>query len=93
MIHGWKDEIQRGYLQFLRERRRVSPPELAAHLNVSECCAVYWLTDLAREGKLRILAVELVEGGTLPCAPQSALTCQRKAFCPAGAEALLPGGN
>jgi DeoR/GlpR family transcriptional regulator of sugar metabolism len=79
MIYGWKDEIQQDYLRFLSARGRVSPPELAAHLNVSESCAVHWLTDLAREGKLRILAVELAEEGTLPCAPASARTVQRKA--------------
>jgi hypothetical protein len=93
MISGWKNEIQQDYLGFLRARGRVSPSELAAHLNVSECCAVYWLTDLAREGKLRILSVELVEDGTLPCAPESELTCQRKASCPVGEGALVAAGR
>jgi hypothetical protein len=91
MIPGWKDEIQREYLEFLRMHRRVSPPELAAHLNISECCVVFWLTDMAREGKIRILAVEAVEEGTLPCDPQAALTCQRKPFCPIPGEAQLAG--
>lgn len=65
MIPGWKEDLQRDYLEFLRKRRRASPPELAAHLNVSEANAVYWLADLAREGKVRILAVELAEEATL----------------------------
>jgi len=93
MIYGWKKELQHDYLRFLNARGRVSPSELAAHLNISECCAVYWLTDLAREGKVRILAVELVEDGTLPCAPESALTCQRKATCPVGEGTLVAAGR
>ena len=61
MISGWKEEIQRDYLNFLRGRPKVTPAELAAHLNLSESSAIYWLTDLAREGKVRITGVELVE--------------------------------
>jgi DeoR/GlpR family transcriptional regulator of sugar metabolism len=87
MIPGWKDEIQRDYLEFLRGHGKVSPAELAAHLNISECCVVYWLTDLAREGKVRILAAELVEESALPGEPQTALTCQRKEYCPVPEEA------
>ena len=93
MIPGWKDEIQREYMEFLRKHRRASPPELAAHLKISECCVVYWLTELARDGKIRILAAEIVEEGTLPCDPQTAVTCQRKAFCPVPADARLSGGG
>jgi hypothetical protein len=86
MIPGWKDELQKEYLDFLRKQGTVSPSEMAAHLNISECCAVFWLTDMARSGKVRIRAVELVEKGDFPCDPQTALTCQRKALCPALAE-------
>jgi predicted ArsR family transcriptional regulator len=66
MIPGWKDEIEEDYLRFLRKHPRVSPDEMAAHLNTSECSVVFWLTNLARDGKVRILAVELVEGGRPP---------------------------
>lgn len=65
MIHGWKEEIQRDYLSFLRGRPHVTPAELAAHLNLSESWVIYWLTDLVREGKVRITGVELVEEGSL----------------------------
>jgi hypothetical protein len=67
MIPGWKEEIERDYLEFLRIHPQASPPELAAHLKLPERSVVYWLTDLARDGKVRILAVELVEEGALPC--------------------------
>ncbi len=61
MISGWKEEIQRDYLTFLRGRPNVTPSELATHLNLSESWVIYWLTDLAREGKVRITGVELVD--------------------------------
>ena len=65
MISGWKEEIQRDYLSFLRGRPHVTPAELAAHLNLSESWVIYWLTDMAREGKVRITGVQLVEEGSL----------------------------
>jgi len=83
MIPGWKDEMEGEYLQCLREAGKASPREIAVRLGISECCAVYWLTEMAREGRLRILGVELVEEGRPPCADASLATCQRKATCPA----------
>jgi len=68
MIPGWKEEILRDFLEVLREDRRASPAEVAACLDLSERSAVYWLTELARDGKVRILAVELVEEDVLSCA-------------------------
>jgi hypothetical protein len=65
MISGWKEEIQQDYLSFLRGHPKVTPAELAAHLNLSESWVIYWLTDLAREGKVRITGVELVEKDSL----------------------------
>ena len=63
MIPGWKEEIEGEYMAFLRECRKATPADVAARVGVSECCAIYWLTNLAREGCVRILAVELVEDG------------------------------
>ena len=83
MIPGWKDELEGEYVSFLKTRGKATPSEVAARLGISECCAVYWLTDLAREGRVRILGVELVEQGGTPCDAVTALACQRKDFCPA----------
>lgn len=67
MIPGWKEEIQAEYLQFLRENKRTTPADVAARFEVSECCAIYWLTELAREGRVRIPSVEFLEEGETPC--------------------------
>ena len=82
MIPGWKEEIEGEYLEFLRKHHTATPADLAARFNVSECCAVYWLTELARQGRVRIPAVEFLEEGETPCGPLNALSCRRKAFCP-----------
>ncbi len=82
MIRGWKEEIERDYLEVLREHRQASPPDVAARLKVSEGSAVYWLTGLARDGKIRILAVAIAEEGGLPCVPSSPSTGQREVFYP-----------
>jgi hypothetical protein len=61
MIRGWKDEIADQYIAFLRQSQHVTPADLAARFGVPERTAVYWLTDLAREGRVRILGFELVQ--------------------------------
>jgi len=90
MISGWKEEIQRDYLNFLRGHPKATPCELAMHLNLSEGCAIYWLTDLAREGKVRITGLELVEEDTASFEPQTALTPQRAAVFPVPGPAPTP---
>ncbi len=82
MIAGWKAEIENEYLQALRESPQASPADLAARVGESECCAIYWLSELAREGRIRILTVEPVKEGDVPCAPRSFRNCGRKAACP-----------
>ena len=62
MIPGWKTEIENEYLQVLRESPRATPADFTARLGQSEGYAVYWLAELAKQGRIRILAVELVEG-------------------------------
>jgi hypothetical protein len=63
VIPGWKEDILSAYLCILRQYPGATPAEVAAHLRVSEGCAIYWLTDLARDGRIRIGSVELVENG------------------------------
>jgi hypothetical protein len=82
MIPGWKTKMQSDYLEYLRAHPGATPTDVASRFAITECRAIYWLTDLARDGRVRILAVEAVENGETPCAPESANACQRKEFCP-----------
>lgn len=88
MIPGWKEDMNAECLRLLKASPAASPSDLAERLGVSECCAVYVLTELAREGRLRVKTVELVKEGELPCAGESFARCQRKALCPALSRAL-----
>jgi DNA-binding Lrp family transcriptional regulator len=63
MIPGWKEELEAEYLEVLRDGGRATPGELALRLGVSEDSAVYWLTHLARDGRVRILGVEAIAEG------------------------------
>ena len=93
MIPGWKEEIEGEYLEFLRQFRKASPADFVAHLGVSECCVIYWLTGMAREGRIRILAFEPVEKGGVPCDQATQSTSQRVAFYPTSEEAPISEGR
>jgi hypothetical protein len=65
MIPGWKEELEAEYLEVLREGGRATPADLALRLGVSENSAVHWLTQLARDGRVRILGVEAIADGEI----------------------------
>ena len=90
MIPGWKNEIEAEYLKFLMEKRKATPSEVAAGLGISESWAVYWLTELARDGRVRILGVGPVEEGESQLDEQPPQRPQRRASRPlAGAARAL----
>jgi DNA-binding CsgD family transcriptional regulator len=60
MIGFW-DEIDNELLACLAARGSMSPAEIGRRLGVSEDAVVSLLTMLAREGRVRIRAVESVE--------------------------------
>ncbi len=61
MVPGLKNQIEKEFLEVLMQERGATPAEVAARLCVAESWAVYWLTELARNGRVRILGVEPVE--------------------------------
>ncbi len=58
MIPGWKNQMTQEYLRALRDRRSLTPHDVAAQLGVSDRTAVFWLTELARDGQIRITGIE-----------------------------------
>ncbi len=58
MIPGWKNRMGREYLRILRDRGSLTPHDIATELGVSDSCAVFWLTELARDGQVRITGIE-----------------------------------
>ncbi len=63
MIQGWKTQMEREYLRILGKCGPATPQDIAARLGVSESCAVFWLTELARDGQVRITVAETVANG------------------------------
>jgi hypothetical protein len=91
MIPGWKEELEAEYLDVLREGGRATPAELALRLGVSEDSAVYWLTQLARDGRVRILGVEaLADGDTRVGGPTAGDAHARPSRLGHDAAAVLP---
>ncbi len=90
MIPGWKEEIEGEYLEYLGKHQKLTPADFAGRFDVSECCAVYWLTEMARKGKVRITSIEFLEEGETPCGLLNSLSCRRKAFCPVEEVAKVP---
>jgi hypothetical protein len=84
MISGWTTDIEGEYLRVLQELGSAVPRDFAMRLGVSEGCAVYWLTELARQGRLRITGVEVATEGNVPRATASFVSRQRRATCSAG---------
>jgi hypothetical protein len=82
MIPGWKEEIHGEYLQLLRDCPTASPAEVAARLGVSERCATYWLTDLAKDGRVRIVALELAEAPLSALEPPALPRSHRRSVSP-----------
>jgi len=82
MIPEWKEEIEGEYVEFLRAHGRATPADVAVRLGVSESYAIYWLTDLARNGRIRIVGFEVVEEEETPRDLKASLRGQGKASCP-----------
>lgn len=58
MIEGWLEEIEREVLACLQGGKVVTPAEIAAELRTSESEMVFYLTFLARDGKIEITGVK-----------------------------------
>lgn len=62
LFEDWAREQEGAVLAFIRQRGTTDPDEIATHLRFSKPSAVFFVSKLAREGKLRINRVEAVVG-------------------------------
>lgn len=58
VIEGWMEEIEREVLACLQGGRVMTPAEVAERLRASESEMVFYLTFLARDGKIEITGVK-----------------------------------
>ncbi|NOZ69798.1 MAG: hypothetical protein GXP46_11285 [Deferribacteres bacterium] len=56
LFNDWLSEIEREILEFLNERGRVDPDEVAEHFRLNQKSIIFILSKLAREGKISMLA-------------------------------------
>ena len=54
MLKGWVEEIESEVLRYLRGHQPASLPDLASALRISEALALFYISMLAREGKVSI---------------------------------------
>ncbi|MFQ6070208.1 MAG: hypothetical protein ACE5LC_06760 [Candidatus Aminicenantales bacterium] len=61
IFDAWVKEKEAAILEFVRREKRVNLLDLAAHFNISLESAVYIISRLALEGKLKLGTVEAME--------------------------------
>lgn len=63
VIEGWMEEIERKVLTCLQGGRVMTPTEIAEKLRTSESEVVFYITLLARDGKIDITGVKACSQG------------------------------
>lgn len=62
LFHDWLGEIEREIVQYLDEKGRVDPDDVAAHFRLQRESMIFLLGKLTREGKIRMEASGRDEG-------------------------------
>lgn len=58
LFDDWAYEMEQETLKFIRARGKASPDEVATHLNASPASAIFFISRLARERKVKLGKVE-----------------------------------
>lgn len=56
LFNDWLLEIENEIMEFLKDRERVDPDEVAEHLRIGRESAIFIISKLAREGKISMQA-------------------------------------
>ncbi len=56
LFNDWLGEIEQEVMEFLSDRNRVDPDEVAHHFRLQRESVIFILSKLAREGKINIQA-------------------------------------
>lgn len=56
LFHDWLSEIEREIVEYLNDRDRVDPDDVADHFRLQRDSMIFILGKLAREGKIRMRA-------------------------------------
>jgi len=61
LFEDWVRRAEEEVLGFVKEGAATNPEEIAVHLKISTDSAIFLVNKLAREGKLRIAAIEVAQ--------------------------------
>jgi len=61
LFEEWVKSMETSVLEFVKGKKRVSPQDIADHLNISLESAVFLVNKLTRQGKLKIGSIEAVK--------------------------------
>ena len=61
LFEEWVKSMEVSVLEFVKGKKKVSPQDIADHLNISPESAVFLVNKLTREGKLKIGSIEAAE--------------------------------
>ncbi len=56
LFNDWLGEIEREVIEFLADRNKVDPDEVAGHFRLERESVIFILSKLAREGKINLQA-------------------------------------
>ncbi len=59
LFEDWVKGVEQAVLDLVKEAATTHPEEVAQHFDFSEESAIFFLSKLAREGKIRISAVSV----------------------------------
>ena len=60
LFEEWATEVENEVLSLIERNNQVSPTEIAQELKISEDSALYFISKLIREKKIKILGVQVV---------------------------------
>ena len=61
LFENWVEEVEKDILGFIRSKGEVEPKDVASHLKLKEESVLFFITRLARQGKIRITSVRASE--------------------------------
>jgi hypothetical protein len=59
LFDEWSRTVEEEILQYLKEKGSALPADIAGHLKISEKSAMFFISRLAGEGKLRITGIRI----------------------------------
>ena len=61
LFEEWVKSMETSVLEFVKGKKKVSPQDIADHLNISLESSVFLINKLTRQGKLKIGSIEAVK--------------------------------